>query len=271
MAGISSKAAASSINKKGYNGNELQNKEFSDGSGLEVYDFNARTYDQQIGRFIQIDPLFEGGQESINPYHFSYNNPIRFSDPDGIFPIWPAIPFIVEGIKIAAALAVSYYTAKAVSPIIERGINDLGKTNVPSAQMPLGSPLMMGTASYTKSDKKVPNHNGKKGGEAHQKTIDKEEQRLKDQGYDKTEREVPVATPGGTKEKRYIDLKGTNTKTGATEEVQVGKQNKNGTPVSREQKALNDIEKATGVRPTYVPYNPPSPSVSPLYPFKKSS
>jgi RHS repeat-associated protein len=86
MAGISSKAAGSLINKKGYNGNEIQNKEFSDGSGLELYDFNARTYDQQIGRFIQIDPLTEDGQESINPYHFSFNNPIRFNDPDGEAP-----------------------------------------------------------------------------------------------------------------------------------------------------------------------------------------
>jgi len=34
----------------------------------------------------------------------------------------------------------------------------------------------------------VPNPNGKKGGEAHQKTIDKEEQRLKDEGFNKTER-----------------------------------------------------------------------------------
>src|SRR5690606_32640249 len=72
MAGISSKSAGGLLNKKGYNGNELQSKEFSDGSGLEMYDFNARTYDHQIGRFIQIDPLFEDGQESINPYHFSY-------------------------------------------------------------------------------------------------------------------------------------------------------------------------------------------------------
>ncbi len=95
MAGISSKAAGSLINKKGYNANELQSKEFSDGSGLEAYDFNARTYDPQIGRFIQVDPMTdEGGQESWSPYHFSYNNPIRYNDPDGKWPgpnIWSAM------------------------------------------------------------------------------------------------------------------------------------------------------------------------------------
>lgn len=89
MAGISSMALAfgSPENKKGYNGNELQNKEFSDGSGLDAYDFNARTYDQQIGRFIQIDPLSdEEGQESLTPYHFTFNNPILYNDPDGKIP-----------------------------------------------------------------------------------------------------------------------------------------------------------------------------------------
>lgn len=87
MAGISSKAAGSLDNKKEYNGNELQNKEFSDGSGLEMYDFNARTYDQQLGRFIQIDPLTDDeNQEGVSPYYFSNNNPIRFTDADGKAP-----------------------------------------------------------------------------------------------------------------------------------------------------------------------------------------
>jgi len=89
MAGISSKAFKGNYaeNKRGYNGNELQSKEFSDGSGLDVYDFNARSYDQQIGRFLQIDPLSdEGSQETLTPFQFSYNNPVRYNDPDGKCP-----------------------------------------------------------------------------------------------------------------------------------------------------------------------------------------
>jgi RHS repeat-associated protein len=90
MSGIRSKAMnfGSPENKKGYNGNEIQNKEFSDGSGLDLYDFNARNYDQQIGRFILIDPESEeADQESWSPFHFGYNNPIRYGDLDGRIPI----------------------------------------------------------------------------------------------------------------------------------------------------------------------------------------
>lgn len=93
MAGLSSKALAFGEpgSKKAYVGNEIQNNEFADGSGLELYDFNARTYDQQTGRFIQIDPLSDiGGQERWNPYHYSYNNPSTFSDPSG-----KIVPFII--------------------------------------------------------------------------------------------------------------------------------------------------------------------------------
>ena len=34
---------------------------------------------------MQIDPITEG-QDNFSPYHYSFNNPVRFSDPDGKFP-----------------------------------------------------------------------------------------------------------------------------------------------------------------------------------------
>ncbi len=106
IAGISSKAAGKADNKSKYSSNELQSKEFSDGSGLELYDFNARSYDQQIGRFFQIDPLTdEGGQESWHPYQYCFNNPIVNVDPDGKL-VW-FLPFIA---KFVIGAAIEYGT-----------------------------------------------------------------------------------------------------------------------------------------------------------------
>ena len=83
MAGISSKAAGSLTNNYKYNGKEQQTKEFSDGSGLELYDFGARQHDPQIGRWTTIDPLAQK-RDWVTPYNYVQNNSLNRIDPNGL-------------------------------------------------------------------------------------------------------------------------------------------------------------------------------------------
>ncbi|WP_346319531.1 DUF6443 domain-containing protein [Chitinophaga sp. YIM B06452] len=80
MRGISTDATYSKLrNKYRYNGKELQDGEFGNGSGLEWYDYGARFYDLQIGRWQTHDPKLQYG----SPYLSMGNNPINGVDSDG--------------------------------------------------------------------------------------------------------------------------------------------------------------------------------------------
>ncbi len=91
MEGASDKAMKTNYaeNKFRYNsGSELQNKEFSDGSGWEMYETQFRGYDPQIGRFGQIDPLADLFQFS-SPFQYAGDNPTVMDDPTGLEKVGP--------------------------------------------------------------------------------------------------------------------------------------------------------------------------------------
>lgn len=82
MAVISSSALKGNgyfSNNLKYNGKELVTGNFSDGTGLGLYNFPARNYDPAIGRWLSQDWLATD-HPGNSPYNFVLNNPLRFID-----------------------------------------------------------------------------------------------------------------------------------------------------------------------------------------------
>jgi len=99
MPGRSSNSANPNDNYK-FTGHERD-----DEAGINLYHANARGYDPVLGRFLQIDPLFDHpNQVGLSPYNYSWNNPINLSDPTGECPLcWAVAGAVWVGAEIGLA------------------------------------------------------------------------------------------------------------------------------------------------------------------------
>ena len=85
--------------------------------------FVQRYYDAEIGRFISPDPV--GPEEDFikhfNRYNYAYNNPVRYTDPDGTCPmcvgaiVGMAADFAIQSVLIVTGVQEGGYDGKSIA------------------------------------------------------------------------------------------------------------------------------------------------------------
>ncbi len=95
---------------------------------------------------------------------------------------------------------------------------------------------------------------GRKGSPEHQQAVEHQAERLRQSGnYDQINKEYLINTPEGARRYRLVDLAGLNQ--GVLQLIiEVGVGDGEGKPPKYTQEAMEDVEKATGIRALFIAY-----------------
>ena len=83
-------SGASNYTPRGFTGHEYVD-------GTQVIHMNGRIYDQQLGRFLQPDPVIQEptNAQSWNAYTYVFNNPLAYTDPSGNMSLRQALGLVI--------------------------------------------------------------------------------------------------------------------------------------------------------------------------------
>jgi RHS repeat-associated protein len=118
-------------------------------------DLNNRFYMPDLMRFGQTDPIIEG-QEHLSLYQYGWNNPVRFSDPNGDFPCIPCF-VILGGFLLSSQPAMAPSggaNAKREQAAYKQAYNSMGQ-DVLSAGFPVAKTERVSAALYSMAKREV--------------------------------------------------------------------------------------------------------------------
>lgn len=232
-------------------------------SSSELVYMGSRHYDPVIGRFLAVDPVgpVASVPASFNRYAYAQNNPYRYSDPNGEW-VEDAVLGIPSLILGTVSLADNYENGRWLAATVDVvGIVADGAAialpGVPGgAGLTIAGSRKGASALVTQSRKRGPStdpdapHNAK---------IREIGARIKDEdgeilagGGLLPEKVVP--TPGGHKNSRRPDIIYRDCE-GNLCGINVGRTKADGSPVTREQKALEDLNVHGGLPTTFERYD----------------